>query len=299
MSYQNVGTPRFYINVIEWANSLGSAFGSGYHTLPVSPFGEWSSGGDYSTIESLFSAKNYVAALGHNMATEGSDLYIKDAAGGYIDLSEVVNLYPHKNDGHDGFTLATMTVAPKSIALGVYVDDGTFVDETTYIGSLLLGTYYTMPHAPDLNLTLTREYSGIKTLETKGGSSLSNDFGSSPPKWGDRSAWQLGDVDFSVGGRRIWDLSFSFLSDSSIFPETPTETSSPVGWQDTTTTPDFMSEVLRKCNGGQLPFIFQPDSGNSDPFSGFAICKFDQSSFQFKQVANSVYDVSLKIREVW
>ena len=58
-----------------------------------------------------------------------------------------------------------------------------------------------MPHSPDLNLTMTREYGGIKTIETKGGASLSNDFGSSPSKWGTMEAWQLGDEDFSGASR--------------------------------------------------------------------------------------------------
>ena len=59
---------------------------------------------------------------------------------------------------------------------------------------------------------------------------------------------------------------------------------------------NFYSQVIHKTNGGQLPFIFQPDSGDN---TQFAICKFDMNSFQFKQVANGVYNVKLKIREVW
>ena len=59
-----------------------------------------------------------------------------------------------------------------------------------------------------------------------------------------------------------------------------------------------MSEVIRKTNGGQLPFIFQPDKDNNNP-DQFAIAKFDMKSFKFEQVANGVYNVKLKIREVW
>ena len=61
---------------------------------------------------------------------------------------------------------------------------------------------------------------------------------------------------------------------------------------------NFISEVLHKTNGGALPFVFQPDSSNANP-DQFAICMFDQNSFQFKQVANGVYNISMKIREVW
>ena len=58
---------------------------------------------------------------------------------------------------------------------------------------------------------------------------------------------------------------------------------------------NFYSQVIHKTNGGQLPFIFQPDSNDHN----YAICKFDMKSFKFSQVANGVYNMKLKIREVW
>ena len=60
----------------------------------------------------------------------------------------------------------------------------------------------------------------------------------------------------------------------------------------------FYNQVIHKTNGGQLPFIFQPDKNNNNSDS-FAICKFDMDSFEFDQVANGVYNIKLKIREVW
>ena len=67
----------------------------------------------------------------------------------------------------------------------------------------------------------------------------------------------------------------------------------------------FIVRLFTRTNGGQLPFIFQPDGGGGVAGQGnfnpdqFAICKFDMKSFKFKQSAYGVYDVSLKIREVW
>ena len=58
----------------------------------------------------------------------------------------------------------------------------------------------------------------------------------------------------------------------------------------------FYAQVWNKTMGGALPFIFQPDSNNSDEFY---ICKFDSRSLSVKQSAYKVYDVSLKIKEVW
>ena len=56
--------------------------------------------------------------------------------------------------------------------------------------------------------------------------------------------------------------------------------------------------VIHKTMGGALPFIFQPDSNNNSP-DQFAICMIEQDSISFEQVAYNVYNVKLKIREVW
>ena len=96
----------------------------------------------------------------------------------------------------------------------------------------------------------------------------------------------------------MWSLNFSFLSDSSIFPDNPTEATTG-GWEVDESTPDFMNMVLKFTRGSQLPFVFQPNNENFDPFSGFAICKFDMKSFKFSQVSMNTYNISLKIREVW
>ena len=60
-----------------------------------------------------------------------------------------------------------------------------------------------------------------------------------------------------------------------------------------TTEDSFYSQVIHKTNGGQLPFIFQPDVNDN---TNFAIAKID-SGFKFKQVANGIYSIKLKIRD--
>jgi len=47
-----------------------------------------------------------------------------------------------------------------------------------------------------------------------------------------------------------------------------------------------------------LPFIFQADKDNSNP-DQFAICRFVNNSLKATQSAFNVYDISLKIEEVW
>ena len=328
MAYQNVGTPVFYVDYLLWRKSLGlyTVFSlvppeggtlsfdqtTLEKTLNLNPSNQITlyspddaAGGYVELIapplkpSSTSTSTRYFAILGHNFNSSGHGVSLSGTAD--ISFDNLVNGVAE----YDGFSII------KNITGLIYEDgsqsaapDGVYrigLSATTNplkVGCYSVGNYYQMPHSPDLSLTMTREYGGVKTIETKGGASLSNDFGSSPQKWGNRAAWQLGDQDFSVGGRRTWSLSFSYLSDSSVFPDNPTEIDGG-GWEDLTTTPDFMSEVLKKTNGGQLPFIFQPDKDNNDPFSGFAIAKLDMSSFKFDQVANGVYNVKLKIREVW
>ena len=183
-----------------------------------------------------------------------------------------------------------------------------------------------MPHSPDLKLTMTREYDGIKTQNTKGGDTLTQINYTGSPLWGSMPAWWLGQDDVSAEvkekrqygrGRRIWDLKFSYVSSDNLFPvnesisrQNPTDSGFSEGYNssefdsndnfthDAYDDTSFMSVVMGKTLGGALPFIFQPDGNNNSP-DQFAICQIDQDSFQFKQVANNVYDISLKIREVW
>ena len=172
-----------------------------------------------------------------------------------------------------------------------------------------------------MNLSLSYDYSGVKEITTRGGASLSNSFYSKPPNWGDLPAWQLAEVgdDFtnftplSRSGRRIWDLSFSYLDDGDVFGSNQHfggmwEIQDASLYDDgdlnasnlldkTILTDDnFYSQVIHKTNGGQLPFIFQP---NKDDNTNFAIAKFDQNSFTLQQTAPNLYSVKCRIKEVW
>ena len=60
----------------------------------------------------------------------------------------------------------------------------------------------------------------------------------------------------------------------------------------------FFSRVLNRVQGSHLPFIFQPDSTKTNP-DQWALARFDQGAFSLSQTAHNVYDISLKIREVW
>ena len=115
MAYQNVGTPRFYINVYEWANTVGInvmeddlPFNPVLNTLPVipRPFGQYM--GNEPGTGMLIDLNDYVleaetnpfscfaAILGHTLMNNFGVL----DAGVTIDI---INRYP--GSGYKGFSI--------------------------------------------------------------------------------------------------------------------------------------------------------------------------------------------------
>ena len=328
MAYQNVGTPRFYVNVLEWLASKGydALPNNTFRTLPVNvQTTTGNSGeGDYNFLISLgFNSNSFYAVLG--LYPNGS-WKISDSSGNYLSLTGAVNpsgeLGQNCDPDRGGWSLGTFN--------GEGLGSGWHLITTGMpsAGSIILGTYYDMPHSPDLKLTMTREMDGVKRIRTKGGTDLvkqqytgNPDYGASFDGWGFAEAWELWfsfpeHQSLSRSGRRVWDLSFSYLQDSDLFPEisnleehgTDYDSSSSIG-KTLLDDNSFYSQVIHKTNGGQLPFIFQPDAPRLNPLTGlyeggnsnpdnFAICKFD-NSFSFQQTAPNLYSVKMKIREVW
>ena len=332
MAYQNVGTPRFYINILEWLAATGHkalpvdvvynyilAESKGLLTLPVEPQPSYSWQFGEDGIQGM-TDNGFVALLGHNMSYLPSSLKLFNTSLIQIPFNKAIVNCELYNGGikptHSGFSIAEFPGT-------VYIRNFWLENDTSdWIGSLILGSYYDMPHSPDLKLTMTREMDGVKRVRTKGGSDLVAHKYIKPEMWGEAGAWELylgipGDEQkLSRSGRRTWGLSFSQLGGDDVFGSNQSlsqarfdqtdgidesDTGLPVTSNykyNVLTDDNFYSQVIHKTNGGQLPFIFQPDSSNNNP-DGFAICKFDMNTFKFNQVANGVYNIKVKIREVW
>ena len=296
MAYQNIGTPRFYINVIEWLMQNGlvtnAEVGSFFRTLPVNTNLHEISSISLPSFSQILTDQSFIAVLGHTYGND-TDHYFR--LENIDDYTEIINYTPNYN----GFSIATFLYNDLELS---FINEPT--DASVGIGSILVGTYYDMPHSPELSLTMTREMDGVKRVRTRGGSDLVKHQYIRSPKWGDLAPWELSNEaknqDLARVGRRTWDLSFNYLQDSDIFPDL-----SNVGWEGTyenyndsignTLLDDntFFSQVLHKAHN--LPFIFQPDTNDNN----IAICKFDMKSFQFNQVANNTYNINLKIKEIW
>tara|TARA_Y100000034_G_C6839775_1_gene379804 strand:+ start:282 stop:1193 length:912 start_codon:yes stop_codon:yes gene_type:complete len=303
MAYQNILKPRVYLNIPEYLASTGvMAIDDLYRILPV---GSYSIGGTENIIPiaSPFDSitvvnKPYMAFLGHNF----SNVAVITDEPTFVDIINGTS-----GDFQPGFSIMECKfngefATPSKFTIGGVAN----------VGSVVYGTYYDF-RSPDLNLSLSYEYDGIKEITTKGGSTLTNQFYNKPPRWGSLGAWEFGGTAYyAKSGRRTWDLSWSTLEDSTIFPDNAgliSETggsesqTDPRSGNDNLLTGDTFQRVIHLTNGGQIPFIFQSDStvsANTSPKPDqLAIAKFDMSSFKFNQVANNVYDCKIKIREVW
>ena len=360
MAYQNVSRCRFFVDELQWLKAIGfpvSAIGTNLVSgnkdsiigLDNGDVSTWNLTADTAnnhrvnrinlgiSLDKVFQngtdGDQYYAILGHNLS--GVTLKIDNHQNGYdhwTNNREVVN-YSYLSHGtaleYDGFSIGllrnTNDASVNAIRWGVYGGSGEYKIRTVSIGNV-----YDMPHSPDLSLKLSYEYDGIKTQQTKGGATLSNALYTKPADWGDMGAWQLGTEqvpDNFRSGRRVWDLSFSYLSDLDVFPLNASsgyaatigsESGYPEGsivqvsGAGTATTTDdsyeftsnilegtdFFSQVWNKTIGGHLPFIFQPDSTNSNS-DQFAICRFDMNSLQLNQIGHNLYNMQIRIRESW
>ena len=346
MPYQSTGKCRFYVSILQWLDSLGKLehlpqwdydTENDKNLVRINPASQTSFVGtgdgteDYNqqvlrykntlnTFDKLMpNEQNFFMVLGHNFATTGvKGLYTKENGNTYSPLA--ISPYVNWTAGddtqsatYDGFSIAVGNNAGDNTTDSLALYFRHYANNLTYkLSSFLYGTYWESPFSPDLKLTLGYD-TGTKNIETKGGASLSNTMWR-PPMWGDTlGPWELSDPDSPTTGqtlahssRRIWKLSFSFLSQENIFPKynalnryantedldsadlllTEGETLSD--------SDDFFSQVWNRCTTA-LPFIFQPDKDVPE----FAICKFTKP-ISFQQTAPGLYQISnLEIREAW
>ena len=308
--YNSAGTPRFFINLLDWLyghNSLildnEQADRKLLQTLPVNPIYLDHSWIGWETPLSGMTSNGFIAILGHNMAllSAGYAVYEGSNQATFTDDVSVNGSGNTATTQYDGFSINTFTGNENISDINI--------NNNPNIGSIILGTYFDMPHSADLKLTLEYQ-TGTKTIETRGGASLSNTM-TQPPKWGNLAQWELSDPYSSTveqalvhNSRRIWNLSFSFLSKESTFPkynalnrytnEDLSDSDLLDNAEETLLDSDnFMSQVWERCTTAS-PFIFQPDKDTPE----FAICKFEKD-ISFQQTAPGLYSVKCRIREVW
>ena len=296
--------PRFYVNEMEYLQTNGHDFGydfpKQFRTLPVIPqeFDQQFQVGNFSIVNFDFPVdlnNPFIATLGH----EGTWYICKNNEGSQISSTgTIINENNQSSNNQNGWSLNCLDSTPASIEINT--TSGIF-------GSMVVGSYWEAPHSVDLNVKMSFDYSGTKKTMTRGGSTLNNTAWVRNPFWGDLPAWELeaedSHVNLSKTGRRIWDICFSFFTESNLLPSTlniaTEDDNNPLANTIHNDATDFYSQVITKTLGcGNRPFIFSPDS-TSTALDNFAICTFDAKRFSLNQTSPNLFSTKMRIVETW
>ena len=331
MSYNRVGTPKFYIDAVllarQWGAITDESEAKGKYYLNPSKVTDVELSDEGKVwlnvrFENRYwcNSISHIFVLGHNLFTDNlqSNAYVVDEvtsdSAGIISSATGTHLYNgwHKFDG-----VQNTDINAKRFTYNIHnglidIDSGEIPPTSTKMGDISAGWSYQMPHSPDLELTQGVSNESITTQTTLGGHTLTNAGYNHQPNW-IRQPWTTGTTPtvadgrtvFPVG-RRSWNLKFSFISDTGLFPSLHNSATGIFEWSGTD--PDteaagtffyikdnFLDKVYHGTNGFQLPFIFQPNQDVEE----YAICRITNEDITFNQVANNVYDISLDIVEVW
>ena len=261
---------------------------------------------------------DFVAILNHNMHSadakfkidhSGTESDIQSADMGGTDIASVVDVV---NGGgitgnvvtptEDGSTIITFTAnadrywgiqfegssALANDATGTKVFDGS-VD--LKIGCIIFGEFYDMPHSPDLSVKRSIMYDGVNVQQSVGGQRYGNATHRGR-RWvgtGNQSPFVEASQSYYVyGGRMAYDMDFSYISADDLMPS---DYKSEVSGSDT-----VVADVWNRTSGNLLPFIFTSD-GSSTAESDYLFARFGQNNLDMTQVANDVFNTSMRIEE--
>ena len=349
MAYQQVSTPRFFCDIFLLLKTLGignpRANEDVFTLNPANIIALGDEGSaianyhlDYENLPTTgvsFGKIGYMAYLGHNVNDAGDEGHkltcrIKRATDNsafdfhdHVDAEDEIAYVNYESDfkagSYNGFSLAVFDIDASVFDNVTHFNFHIKYTNRFKIGCASIGSVYTMTNAPNLSLTMSRDYGTIKEFTTYNGSSMSNQMNAGNPKWGSLGAWELGNgainQNLARSGRRSWNLKFSFMGSSDLWGSNQmlsTYLQTDTGDYDTgdisddgsafnynlLTDDNFFAQVWQKTLGGSLSMIMQMDKDNNNP-DGFAIVRFKKNSLKATQTAPNVYDISLDIEEVW
>ena len=215
---KQVKTPRFYVDMPTFLHATGQlgwdlSEKGGAELLymnPSNPFMRFEdsdstlflSGTSGNTPKTAF-PMNFCALLNHNFASDSNYLKIVgyhgfDDANSINFANEWVNPTQILNsnftaDGennyidpeYNGTTIWSFNTIDKYWrSFLISAPNGDYDDSVSHqLGSLVVGKYWDAPNSPDLNLTMSRRFDGIKKQKTIGGKTLANIYYDGPTEW--------------------------------------------------------------------------------------------------------------------
>jgi len=308
-------------DVITGANLIGIQTGSEAELFDMNPlnkvdFDTSANTSDHVLInidtQSTSTKKSFVAILNHNCNSADAKILIKasntEAHVQAVNMGsatamdtpvEVVNADAIASSivtpATDGSTIIKFT--EQSLRYwGIQFEgnsSNTFSATDLFVGCIMIGEYYEMPHAPDMNVTRMISYNRMNDLqESHGGQRFSNlkSFGRTAGSTSKSPFTTASNGYESQGGRLIYDMNFSFLDSSDLMPDE---------YDIIAADDNFVDDVWNMTNGNHIPFIFSIDksSEGDNAESEHIFGRFANNSLDMAQVAPNVFNVKLTVEE--
>lgn len=251
---------------------------------------------------------NFVAILGHNLKEAGAKFQIEQSDNNFsstydaISNTEVVNAsfsssyFTPANNGWSLATFADNTASSNNNRYWRIVIEPSSSSYTANIkiGAILFGEVISFPHSPDLQITRQFIFDGVNKQTSIGGQTYAN------AQYVSGADWFLDPLNIDASrttpnpirktGRQSWNMNFSYLTDTDVFPETLYSIDGLVQGN------DFYTNLINRTHGGMLPFLFQYDSTLTDGQDSFLWCRLNNTP-SFEQVANRVWSTSINLLE--
>ena len=277
---KQVLTPRFYVDIPSFLHATGDLRWGGYAAhggidlLYMNPSNPWtitSDGGELAVAvigDSLeIPAKaslpiNFCALLNHNLASNENPFHFVGKAQSIDEEqltinpeTEILNAEAVDNGGNLTLPKKTNTLWNGTSIFSFqelthswqqfhiyYIEEYPLDTGEHQLGSFVVGKYWDAPYTPDMNLTMSRRFDGIKKQKTIGGKTLANIYYDGPTEWTMHNRvdgtyqYPPFELDYSDSanstdlynqyraksglgrkGLRTWELTFSFVTDDEMW----------------------------------------------------------------------------------
>lgn len=326
LTYARPTSPKFYTDTINWNKINGQAKGD----ILTDRSGVYNSGSDKydlfdlnpQNVASFDTSANttthivigidlgafshsidYVAVMNHNLNTAEGAIRIAHSAspittaGGGTEVANASAILNAAVGGgtviepdDDGDTLYSFDASTDRYWSLEIEDITNFSATDLFIGSVMLGEMYSLPHAPDLNIVHSFSVDGANITESVGGKRHSN------PRWikansstvnvGNYIPFRLAAGALQIPGRERYSISYSTVTDTDIFPSDLSSILSET----------FIADVFSKTAWHVLPFIMSIDE-DSTTEGDYIYCRFMDKSLSVTQIAYKTYTFAFGVEQ--
>lgn len=332
MSYQRFGTPKIYVDNVNWllssghmsitdiyeSGSLNYASGSSlYELFDMKPSNVQTITANglsaqervnINTQLTLDSSQdsNFCAILGHNFEASGVEFKLQTDDGDFsssptdVTETEVVNCSTDGADSgfikpiYNGWSLFTFSSTSDNqlIRLIFQPSNGTYTSDIK-IGAILIGEVYEFPVSPDLNIKKSFSFEGVTRQESVGGQTYANAQFLKAPSWL-LEPFHNGLIYTPERTDKSGrvNLDMSF----SYLDDTNVYAEDLFGRRNVPLNNSIATNLINKTHGGMLPMLFQYDGSTATAEDSFLWCRLNNEP-EFTQVANQVWSTSIKLRE--